>query len=142
MEYLENLQRIAMNSVENPTYEDWLRKVRRWFSKTYSTPILQVEDFEDEYVIIAYYENIFDEMDADERKNKIIELIQTAEDKKKKKVEDAQIDKELEEEMRKELEEIQAKKKNALSSPKQQNAIKPKEVEEPIVFEFSDPALK
>lgn len=147
MEYIDNLQRIAMNSVENPTYEDWLRRIRRWFSKEYSTPLLQVEEFEDEYVILAYYEHIFEEMDPETRKNKILELVETPQEKKAREIKEEEIDAEIMKEMEAEFKEIQAKKQKAslgqgVKEKKPIPSPKEEKLEEPIVFEFTDPDIK
>lgn len=61
-ETLNALQVLALHSVEYPTYEDSYRAICRWFSKEFSTPLKEVEEMADEYVLKHYYEHTYGEI--------------------------------------------------------------------------------
>ena len=52
----QNAQLKALESVLSKTHEFFERKVRRWFSKTYSTPYMQTFDIPWEELLLHYYE--------------------------------------------------------------------------------------
>lgn len=54
------IQIIAIDSVENQTYESFYREVARWYSKTFATPLHTVlNDLTDLEVLQTYYEEVF-----------------------------------------------------------------------------------
>lgn len=59
---LKAIQILAINAIENPTYEDQFRYVCRWFSKTYSIPLNQVDQYSEEEILQAWFEDRFKEM--------------------------------------------------------------------------------
>jgi hypothetical protein len=59
---LKAIQVLALQSVEDPTYEDFYRSVCRWFSKEFSTPLTEVQEMGDEYVLSHYYETMYAEV--------------------------------------------------------------------------------
>ena len=58
----KSIQILAVNSIENPTYEDQFRFVCRWFSKTYSVPLNKVDEYTEEEILRAWFEEKFKEM--------------------------------------------------------------------------------
>jgi len=107
-----------------------LRKTLRWYSKTFSTPLADVEEMPLEDVFQAYYEEKLGEMDEDALEGVRKELLESPEDKAERmKLEDAeQADADQYAKMVEE-EEAQKKKKPAeramdmLKSPKQGDIV-------------------
>lgn len=60
-EILKSIQILALDAVENPDYDAFIRKVQRWYSKEFSTPLIQVETIDLIHVLQAYYEEKFGE---------------------------------------------------------------------------------
>lgn len=50
---------LAFRSAESPTYDDFLRKVHRWYSRSFSTPLAEVEGMADEVVLRHYFEDSY-----------------------------------------------------------------------------------
>lgn len=48
---------LAFQAAEEPDWDAFYRKVCRWFSQTLSTPIKDVEDYSEEYVLRHYFEH-------------------------------------------------------------------------------------
>jgi hypothetical protein len=57
--YVKELQVLALQAVESPTWEDWYRRLCRWYSKEFSTPLAEVYGLAEEEVIRAYHEDQF-----------------------------------------------------------------------------------
>jgi len=47
---------LSIDAIENPTAMDSYRRICRWYSKTFSTPLSEVEGLDPEYVARAYWE--------------------------------------------------------------------------------------
>jgi hypothetical protein len=82
MDFYKALKCLSLKAVINPSYEDFLRSVHRYYSKTFSTPLTEVEKLPLDYVLRAYYEDIFEKMDEDERYAELDILIETEEETK------------------------------------------------------------
>ena len=54
------IQVLALDSIENLTWDSFYRKVCRWYSKTFSTPLKEVEALPETYVLQHYYENMIE----------------------------------------------------------------------------------
>lgn len=99
----EGIQLIALQKVLSPTYEDFLDRTRRWFSKTYSTPLYQVsKQFDDQYILTCYFEEHFIEMEPQDRRERAEELLMTPEERIKAQEEEEAFDEELLAEMEEE----------------------------------------
>jgi hypothetical protein len=48
---------LAFKAVDSPDYEAFYRKVCRWYSKNFATPLQQVEEMADQYVLRHYFED-------------------------------------------------------------------------------------
>ena len=57
-----NLQTIAMRNVEREGVDFFYRRVCRWYSKNFYTPLHEVEDLPWKQILIAYFEEKFYEM--------------------------------------------------------------------------------
>jgi hypothetical protein len=74
---LKSIQILALNAVENPTYEDQFRFICRWFSKTYSIPLNQVDQYSEEEILQIWFED------------KLRDLLEDGGDEQRKAYEDA-----------------------------------------------------
>lgn len=76
---------------EEPSYDYFIRKVFRWYSKTFSTPLHQVADLPLFDVMQAYYEDIYsnlaDEKDTPEFHEQLSNLSKTEAELEKDKLE-------------------------------------------------------
>lgn len=50
---------LAFRAAESPSYEDFIRKVHRWFSRSFSVPLPEAEGMADEYLLRHYFEDIY-----------------------------------------------------------------------------------
>lgn len=68
---LKAVQILALNSVENPTWEDLYDKVCRWYSKTFFTPLADVAKLPRFKVMKIWYqeqyESLYESSDKDKR---------------------------------------------------------------------------
>jgi hypothetical protein len=71
MDLVEATQLQALLAVENQDNDFLLRRIIRWFSTTFHTPINVVEDMSLESVLQHFFEHSFDTMDKRQR-NKIV----------------------------------------------------------------------
>lgn len=72
---IESIQILAVNSREHPDEMAFLRKVQRWFSTTFHTPLPDVEKLPTAYILTHRYEHAIDNMSEDQYnsfKNKVI----------------------------------------------------------------------
>lgn len=53
---------LAFQSASDPNWEDFYRKVCRWFSKNFSVPLPQVEEMAEEYVLRHYLEDTYTQL--------------------------------------------------------------------------------
>lgn len=74
---LKAIQILAIKAVENPTYEDQFRFICRWFSKTYSVPLNNVNEYSEEEILQVWFEERFKEMleSEDNQQRKMYEEI-------------------------------------------------------------------
>jgi hypothetical protein len=59
---LRSIRILALNSVENPGWEDFYRKICRWYSREFSTPLKEVEKMSEFDVLLTYFEDKYEEM--------------------------------------------------------------------------------
>ncbi|NBO99759.1 MAG: hypothetical protein EBU90_06485 [Proteobacteria bacterium] len=72
---LKAIQILALKSIEDPSYEDQYRHISRWFSKTFYIPLNQVDNFSEEEVLRAWFEEKLRDLSSseDEEQRKIYE---------------------------------------------------------------------
>lgn len=126
--YIDNIKKIALLSVLEPDDEAFIRYLYRWFSKSFHTPLPQVEDLPLDYILQHYYETIYEELGPDEKHNLIIYLLETPEEREKRKVSEAK----SEEDFLKEIEnEAKFQETNPEEYKKQQIALRKKGLKKP-----------
>lgn len=69
----------ALHSVEHPDRDYLIRKILRWYSKTFHTPLADVEELPLDDIMQAYYENRVEEMSPEERAEERALLLKTEE---------------------------------------------------------------
>ena len=74
---LRALQVKALGSVLKPDYDYLLRKVYRWFSRTYATPLDQAYEIPIEEVLQAWFEERYEGMDEADREEEKVLLFET-----------------------------------------------------------------
>lgn len=72
---LKALQILALKSIELPSYEDQYRYISRWYSKTFHVPITEVNNFSEEEILKAWFEEKFRDLASseDEEQRKLYE---------------------------------------------------------------------
>jgi hypothetical protein len=143
MDYILSLQRIAMARVESESYEDSMRRIRRWYSKTYFVPIKEVEEMTDEEVLVEYFEHAYEEMTPEERKDKIKELAETPEEKQERLRYEKEFEDRLMADMKKDLDKIMAKRAGLpLPQPKLPPVPKKEKKEAEVAISFEEGSLE
>lgn len=74
---LRSIRILAVKSVENPDWESSYRKICRWYSKEFSTPLKQVESLSEYDVLLTYFEETYQNMASspvEEMKNRYKEI--------------------------------------------------------------------
>ncbi len=79
MDLYQAIRLRAMRSVMRPDREFLIRKVLRWYSKTFFTPIAEVEEIPLEDVFQAYYEEMYEDMSEEDLEAERQELLITPE---------------------------------------------------------------
>lgn len=74
-------QYAALKAVIDPdTFADY-RKICRWFSRTFVTPLVEVYDLPSDFVLQHYLEDQYEALTHEERRDKLIELTETPEER-------------------------------------------------------------
>jgi hypothetical protein len=81
MDVLEAIQLEALRSVMEDDSEYLLRRIFRWYSATYHTPLHQVEDLPVEYVLQQFFEVNVENMTKAQRRKLAISLSETHDEK-------------------------------------------------------------
>lgn len=63
-ELLRAIQILAIRSVEEPVDEDVYEKICRWFSREFSTPLMEVENLDPIYVLTHFFKDYYQKMGA------------------------------------------------------------------------------
>ena len=132
---LESLQRIALKNVLEPDFDAFMRGIRRWYCITFNTALHDVEDLEDEYILLHYFEHTFEELPPEERKDKIGDVLKTAKEKAEERDAEAKFDKDLMDEMEEEAKALKAKKVPKKEAIKEMPQV---QAEPPIKVSFVD----
>jgi hypothetical protein len=111
---LEEARLLAMRAVAKPDGEYYVRRLCRWYSQTYATPLHVVEtEIPIEDVFMHYFESKYERMEEEEREIEMDEILLTPAEREQRKV-DAEAAKQADDDFLKEaIEEAeQAKAKN------------------------------
>ncbi len=83
MDLWESIQHEAMQAVVDPDDEAWIRRVCRFYSRTFHTPLHLVRELPLEDVLLAYFEELFEGLSEEDREERIEFLLATPEERKK-----------------------------------------------------------
>lgn len=74
----------ALNAIQNPDYDAFLRRIFRWYSKTFHTSLPEVEEIPIVEVLTSYYEEVYEKMEDSDIKQEKIKLLMSPEEWAKK----------------------------------------------------------
>lgn len=94
-QYLDSIRIRALTSVMEPDWDAFLQTVFEWYSTTYHTPLYEVMELPVDYVLYTYYRGVYRQMEADERYNEAIWLLETPAERAARKAEDKRSDDEF-----------------------------------------------
>jgi len=69
--YLESIRLLAYWSVTHPDRDYHIRRVHRWYSKTFSTPLHEVYQLPLDDVLRVYFEELYESMDDPQREEEL-----------------------------------------------------------------------
>jgi hypothetical protein len=82
MEYFDAVRALALLSVIKEDRDYRLRTILRWYSKTFFTPLHIVEELPVEDVLRHYYETKYEELENEDLRVEIAEILETEEQKR------------------------------------------------------------
>lgn len=142
MDLIDAIKKQALLASIEPDSDAVLRRLYRWFSKTFHMSIADVEDLPTDYILLHYYESKYEDLEDEEKHDEIIDILETPEEKELRinsfnKAEDDFMA-ELEEQAKKQrVDEIKTKKEEMLSNALKPKPLSDKELEEnPIKIEY------
>ncbi len=134
----EAIKAVALLAIMEPDDAANLRKIQRWFSKTFSTPLQEVETLSTEYILLHYFEEHFVSMDFDDLRKEAVLLLESPEERsdresKEKTEEDAFI---------KMIEDEEKAKEKPDPKKLQRGSLKKKDLDIAVNEEFAHKPLK
>lgn len=91
MDYLDDIDALrlrALRSVWKPDYDSSLRRIFRWYSEKFHTPLHEVPDLPLHDVLQAYFEVAFEGLAPEERHNTAMGLLETPDEKRAREIDD------------------------------------------------------
>jgi len=88
MNRIEALQLLALKSVLKPDEEYNLRYIFRWYSKTFSTPLHVVPSLDLDHILTAFLEERYEAMTPEEREQEKARLLESAEERWRRELEE------------------------------------------------------
>lgn len=98
---MDNYKAIKTSSLKNvlkPNFEYHIRKLYRWYSKQFHTPLQECFDIPVEIVLMHFFEEKYEAMNEEELQEEVHSLLET-EDQRKERIEQEEQDKVAEYEM-------------------------------------------
>jgi hypothetical protein len=80
-------RKLALKSVVNPDFDTFRRKICRWYSKSFSTPLKEVEEdivFFD--VLMHYFEDLFEQLEDKDKQEQLKLAIETTEERSRREI--------------------------------------------------------
>ncbi|MDE2425779.1 MAG: hypothetical protein KGO96_07715 [Elusimicrobia bacterium] len=111
MEYVESIQLCALRDVVYRKSEYLLRRIMRWYSEKFHTPLLEVENIPIEIILQHYFECIYEEQESQDRLEEIKSLIKDKEEVEQQEIKKEASESEFYQMVQKELKENQNKEK-------------------------------
>ena len=82
MNHYEAIKAKAMLAILKPDMDYHLRKIYRWYSKTFATPLNDCYDLPIEFILQEYFEEYFEGLEEEDREFAIEELLETEDQRK------------------------------------------------------------
>ena len=82
MDLYEAIQQQAMLAVVDPDDDAWIRRIFRFYSKNFATPLHLVPQLPLEDVMRAYFEELFSNLDEEDREERVEWLLMTPEERR------------------------------------------------------------
>lgn len=82
MDLYEAIQQQAMLAVVDPDDDAWVRRIFRFYSKNFATPLHLVPQLPFEDVMRAYFEEVFSSLDEEDREERVEWLLMTPEERR------------------------------------------------------------
>lgn len=89
MSKIDDIKKIALSSVLEGDDEAFIRHLFRWYSKTFFTPLAEVELLPLEYILLHYFETQYEELDSTDKHNLIIHLLESPQEREARKKQEA-----------------------------------------------------
>ncbi len=87
MTLFESVQLLALASIKKPDGNYFIRRICRWYSREFSTPLHEVEALPLDYVLQNYFESIYEELEEEDFDKRVAEVLESPEQKKMRKTE-------------------------------------------------------
>lgn len=81
LSFWQSVQLLAIEAIVAPDWEAFYRRVCRWYSQTFSTPLTEVYDLPTTWVLQNYYEQTWGELEREELLEKLDFLLETPEER-------------------------------------------------------------
>lgn len=88
IENLNPLRIQALRGVWKPDHDSTLRRVFRWYSEKFHTPLHEVPDLPLEDILLNWFEVHYEQMEPEEKHNLGLELLETPEERRKRESDD------------------------------------------------------
>lgn len=88
--FFRAVQQIALAAVLEPDQDAMLRRIQRWYSRQFSTPLHRVQGLPLLDVLTAFYEDRYESMSAEERETVRVSLAQTASERLARRIQEAE----------------------------------------------------
>lgn len=79
--FWQSVRLLALEAVLVPDWDSFYRSVCRWYSKSFSTPLLDVFDLPQTWVLQNYYEHRWSEMERADQLDALAEMLETPEER-------------------------------------------------------------
>ena len=81
-DFIDGIRVRALRAAWKPDNDAVMRRIFRWYSEKFHTPLHQVEDLPVEDVLLVWFETQFEAMEVDERHNLAIHLLETEDERR------------------------------------------------------------
>lgn len=84
MNYYEAIRINALYEVLKPSTNYYFRRVARWYSKTFHTPLYMTYKLPIEHILQEFYEERYENMEEEDRNAEVSDLVETDEQKRER----------------------------------------------------------
>ena len=106
---IHGLRISALLAAIKPDDDAIIRRIYRWYSREFSTPLTEVENLPLEQVLLHYFEDVYEKMKPEDRHDLAVTLLETPEEKAIREAEEEKSEEEMMELAAQDNEKIKAK---------------------------------